>query len=154
MGRPSVTVTIEKPAFLVHLGELDSWTDCGNGFGDDREVSRVVASKMGKRPCRWLEEGDAVCIDLYRVTCPLCLKSNKVARECARLASNQVKPNRMTAEGRLFWKQLDERVKTRLAVTTPEERFRNYCALEHGRRVAFVARIEGRGTSKVKVVLG
>lgn len=150
---PRPVKVVEQPAFLIHFGHMETWTDYGNGFGDDRDVEVVKPNLAGKRPCRWIREGDCVCIDLHHVTCELCLKSKAARAEQAKWTKPEDKPRRMTAEGRLFWKSLDESVKRYRRETTPEQRFRNYYAMERGRRIRPVARIEGRGSS-VKVVLG
>ena len=142
MGRPTKTVQVAE--CLIHYGHMDTWTDYGNGFGDDRDVSQVVANKMGKRPCRWLREGDWVCADLDKVDCELCLKSKAASTERKRIAKNQLRPakSKMTAEQRIFWKRLDESVKNYRATTTPQERFQTYVYMERGRRIRQVCRIE------------
>lgn len=150
MGRP--TKTVVQPAFLVHLGHIETWTDYGNGFGDDREVPEVKPDLMGKRPCRWIRENDCVCVDLEHVTCELCLKSAAAQKERARRTKNQIKPNRATAEGRLFWKQLNESVNRYRKETTPQQRFEAYFYSERRRRIVLVAKVEDPGTNHVKVI--
>lgn len=140
MGRP--TIQVEQPQPLVHLGHIETWTNYCGGQGPDYDVQDVVENKMGKRPCRWLREGDWVCVDLERVSCELCLKSKQAQAEKARRQKNVIRPNLKTAEGRLFWKHLREDVEEYERTTTPAQRFRGYVSMERGRRIKYVARIE------------
>lgn len=122
MGRP--TRMVEVPVQLVHFGYIASWQD-HDGYGSIWRSS-LEAHKMGKRHCRWIEPNDFVCADLYLVTCPLCLKSKAALKERER---PKIKRNLSTAEGRLFWKRLDESVKEHEKTVSPQQRFAGYCSM-------------------------
>lgn len=129
---------------LVHFGIRDSYTVYCGGQGDDYDVYRVKERLMGKRPCRWLREGDWVCVDLHQVTCELCLKSRAAKAERSRMKNSGIRPNMKDAESRLFWKRLREDVDRYERETTPSQRFTNYVYMNRPERIAYVAKIEGK----------